>query len=513
MNEEEMNEMTAQKPEEEEIQSENPLSNLADAISHQLAEDEEDNNTNPEPEENTAANEDEAPTPTHEEDTNEQISPEEPPEEQNEEQANETVEENHVSTPEEAENNKEEEETNESKETNEEETEENNHNEEETKIDPDALTGFASALTQELIGEENSTPNEEEEDNDQNEEQIEQNGSTVMITTISNVVQPPTEPRPPRSARPNRAATPEAPTYTDEELDSALKTMLKKKKAPELMMQQPLRDYINKLELIATQNSKYEEAARLEQAMELLNELSFYDDTETILSQKRKDAEEKLQNTKERHAEAAEKWETKISTYKKEQELVLKDIEAQHEQELAEFERNWNDPSFLAAYNKPSPRLLQLRHVEQSLAIAKLFERAAQVRKQADQLQKEETAVAREKAMTAMRLTFEALDQKQQRDIECHLQHTKRNIEYMEKERDKELNPMKMIIERHAEAAQVTMPTDKSGMAPRREKRPLRCPNTYKDNNTKVSTLDLGGINTKSFIKARKLTTPRPKKT
>ncbi|KAK8882230.1 hypothetical protein M9Y10_044871 [Tritrichomonas musculus] len=146
--------------------------------------------------------------------------------------------------------------------------------------------------------------------------------------------------------------------------------------------------------------------------------------------------EEKLEEEKRTFSEFHKEWIEKV----KEEEEVLKSrmnsLEEIHVAELREFENKWNSEDFLRRFSKPSASLLQLKAIERSMVIAKMFDDAKVVKSRAEQLERIETREQQNRAESEMKVERQRLLDRQNREMaglkeKCNslLNIVKRNME------------------------------------------------------------------------------------
>ena len=323
---------------------------------------------------------------------------------------------------------------------------------------------------------------------------------------------PSQEPKQPKRPRPAlRAPPPEpAPTqnYSDEELKKMVDKMLKTQKSPDIEAIPAMKQYVEGQMRDAALGQRYEYGAKMELADEMMDKFLLFDDSEIQREKKRKEAEDKLLETKGRLIEVNKEWDEKISKWRSDQSQRVNELEAEHNAQIEEFEKRWADPNYLTQFNKPSQQLLNLRQVEQTLAMSKLFERAQQTKIRADKLQKEEVAEAQKRAVAVMRNEFDTMEAKQKREMECLLQYTKRNVEFMEQERARQVRPLEHIIERLTPLAYPKRLRDRTKQLYQEKPqqitpRPIR--NVQSARTMKhAHGLSIPGINMRQYIKTKK---------
>jgi hypothetical protein len=77
-------------------------------------------------------------------------------------------------------------------------------------------------------------------------------------------------------------------------------------------------------------------------------------------------------------------------------------LESAQEAELQAFEARWNSDDFLRRYSKPTPALLNMKAMEKSMVIAKMFDQAKEMRRVASETEKGDTVDRQEMAYYEM---------------------------------------------------------------------------------------------------------------
>jgi hypothetical protein len=89
-----------------------------------------------------------------------------------------------------------------------------------------------------------------------------------------------------------------------------------------------------------------------------------------------------------------------------------------HEAEWRDFEGKWDSENFLQRFTKASPHLLQMKAIEKSLAVAKLFEQARGVQRVATLLERSESLERRELAGSSMEMERANITERQDREYQ-----------------------------------------------------------------------------------------------
>lgn len=292
--------------------------------------------------------------------------------------------------------------------------------------------------------------------------------------------------------------------FTDEELQKSIEKMMKSKRAPRNELQHPMLNYITKRLPKAVDEQKYKEAQDLEQASKMLRQ--FMDPKSGYFRecQKRQDEKEKYANIKVRLQEAKKQWDAKMKDQEQQKEARIKELQTRHKQECIDFQEEWAQPEYIQPFHKPSAALIQLKDAQKSYAKAKLFDRAEDAKKRAEELEKQEIEAARTKAIATMKLAFENLQERHDKEMECLMIKEKKETERIQHDRELAIRPiqiqmskMKDEIDYHSKKR--LRPTD---YAREVHTKPIRTKTVFNEQEDKAM-LPLGKLNPEKFIKAR----------
>jgi hypothetical protein len=96
----------------------------------------------------------------------------------------------------------------------------------------------------------------------------------------------------------------------------------------------------------------------------------------------------------------------------------VSDLDLAHRNQLQAFERKWNSEDFLRRYTKPSPLLQQMKAMEKSMVMSRMFEQAKLLRRSAQSAEKVVTSDRQEAARQEMQLDKQRLLDRQTREME-----------------------------------------------------------------------------------------------
>ena len=123
-------------------------------------------------------------------------------------------------------------------------------------------------------------------------------------------------------------------------------------------------------------------------------------------------------NTHSEYREFKKQWNEKIKETEDSCQERIRQVIEQQETELEDFDAQWNDENYLRKFSKPSPLLLQLKAQERSMVLAKLYDRAKDIRRRSAQIEAEDTRNAQSRAMHEMTLQKKNLTNRQNSELE-----------------------------------------------------------------------------------------------
>jgi hypothetical protein len=326
----------------------------------------------------------------------------------------------------------------------------------------------------------------------------------LLVSDVVHKVTPPST-----SPHHNPRHTASSSSYTDDNLRHLYERMLETKRSPDPDAIPPLRRWVAREMRAAAFDGRYDQGAQLETAELMLEDFVTTNESGYLREQRRLHAARRLADWRARYEKTVQVYADKIAGWRQSQSERGIELAELHRRQVENFEHQWADPNFLLQFNKPSPRALSLRQIEQNLAFAKQFNQAKLIKIEADRLEKQEAIFARKRAIMVMKQEFIVLEAKQQKEVECLHEFTKRTLIVMEQARDGALASMNLVIQRLAGIANPETERAKRKSAlyqPQgspRMPRPMR--NVHSGRALKPRTLGLAGIQVKQFIKVKKV--------
>jgi hypothetical protein len=240
---------------------------------------------------------------------------------------------------------------------------------------------------------------------------------------------------------------------------------------------------------------KTEDAARFLSGEYASQKVEFLHNEETAL------LHERLSQARQNLQARLQEWSNIFRIFQNEQVHMREELMARHMIEEQQFGENWSSAAYLTSFTKQSYRLLSLRRQQKGAALVKDFEGAAQMKAEADHLQRREAATAEERAEESMRLAYETMMERHRREIECFAEHERQTEIFLRKEKERAIEPIEKMI------AQLEIARDKDkplNLNPRPVPRNARKPRV------KLVGKPVSRIDVKTFLEFRSAEAPEP---
>ena len=152
-------------------------------------------------------------------------------------------------------------------------------------------------------------------------------------------------------------------------------------------------------------------------------------ETKCAIEEEEKSVKEEIAQIKLQLDSLKSSYEHKIEREKARDSQVLQAMLDDQEKEMKEFNKYWSDPENLRTFCKGSATLISLRAKQKSLLLAKMFDEAEKIRKEADKLEEKETLDAQENIKVAVAKKREALEKKQLDELKRSRQYSVKIVE------------------------------------------------------------------------------------
>lgn len=229
-------------------------------------------------------------------------------------------------------------------------------------------------------------------------------------------------------------------THKNADLEEALKQTIKKKQAPDISLCNDLLHYARKENSKSIDAEEYDYASQIDEAIKLIIQALNNDKDQYDNQYEKQQIKNRLEQVQSRESQLTDEYNQKLTQHKQECERREKALELEHQHQIEDFQAFWSLPDTMQQFSKPSSQLLNLKRQQRQLALAHDFEQAKHLKSIAEELEKQETEAARARAVETMKIAYQNLLEKQQREKECLLKNNERKEQQIEAEYQKELS-------------------------------------------------------------------------
>lgn len=203
----------------------------------------------------------------------------------------------------------------------------------------------------------------------------------------------------------------------DEETEKILKRFKKTGRVPISVKSGQLIPYMQRNRVNALLHGDYDKAKEYD---EMSKEITIAL-TKTIGEERKQSRitqlQNKLEDEKNQHFMFRREWLQRISKEEDLNKQRLAELNEKQEKDLLEFEQKWNNEDYLRRYTKPSTQLLQMKAMERSMVIAKMYDQAKMMRKSASIIEKRESTESQQRAKQEMVVERQRLVDKQNHEF------------------------------------------------------------------------------------------------
>jgi hypothetical protein len=230
------------------------------------------------------------------------------------------------------------------------------------------------------------------------------------------------------------------PRFSEEEMRPVLEKLVKSKQLPPNEMVPSILDYARRQNVLALMAEDYDQAARIDTAIDVILQHIRRAGIESECERMAMTLQQRLEEAIVQRRQIQEDYAQRIADFKVRQEQRMESLKQQHESERQGFERQWSRPGAILTFSKPSSSLLQVRQIQKSLAISHRFDQAKELKREGDQMQRVESAVAGGRATDAMKIAYAQLLEKEEKELLCLQQNGERKLAVLEDDRDRKLS-------------------------------------------------------------------------
>ncbi|OHS96802.1 hypothetical protein TRFO_36959 [Tritrichomonas foetus] len=230
------------------------------------------------------------------------------------------------------------------------------------------------------------------------------------------------------------------------EIESALNSLLKYQTIPPEHYYDAVVQLINHRRIDHLEVSDYRTAEKLDKALDLMNKSIEELQKKQIEMDREQSLNNRFESLQNKLDEINDKYDSKIQQLQATLDEKLNDLTNQQEFQIYQFKEKWQNPDFLKQFDRPSKRLLTMRHLEKRMALSKRYEEAKKTKMQADKLQANEEAAMQKQMEEIMKTDFLKLRATQQQEVDKMARRTDALIEELELQREREIAPVKIAI-------------------------------------------------------------------
>ena len=240
--------------------------------------------------------------------------------------------------------------------------------------------------------------------------------------------------------------------FNFEELNNSLQKLIQKKILPLNEMRIELLRFAKEQSLKAISDEEYDKALQIDTAIKFLYSIIQEDVNSNESQLSFKLIQDRIESVESKTQNILLIYKDKINLNQEEFNKKRQNLLKQHEYEIQLFEEEWSKPEAVQPFSKPSTQLLQMKQVQKQYALNHDFESAKQIKLIAEELQKNETELAMQRASEAMKISYQQLLDKHQKELKCLEENNNRKINMIELEKEKEIysneNTIKQLKQR-----------------------------------------------------------------
>lgn len=213
---------------------------------------------------------------------------------------------------------------------------------------------------------------------------------------------------------------------------------------PEPSERASLMSYLRTTQINAFLNEDYQNAERLKIAESILQNpqtrsRSIEDHYASI--------DDRLSKAEENLNMLEDEYKNKLAQFEEDRAKANVELEKNQQEEIENFENQWDSEKAMLKYQKASPHLLELRFRQKRLALAKEYQYANEIKLQADELQDDETQDAASNASEGLRIAYAQMMEKHQNQKFCFDNKWERHRLELEAKRDEDIQRQQRVID------------------------------------------------------------------
>jgi hypothetical protein len=267
---------------------------------------------------------------------------------------------------------------------------------------------------------------------------------------------------------------PPAPQVPEEDLEAALSKTVKRKLLPDGPMREAVVIYARKKSAKLLVDEKYDQAHDTDEAIAFIIAAMRREEIIQDTNEQNQVLQDRLSVCRDNEVGLVDTKRDVLDRTRATAQTKMEALLQQQETERTEFEREWSSPEAQIPFRKPSVTLLQIRQQQKSLALVHDFRSAKAMRIQAAAYEKREANEATARFEQAMRIAYEQLLEKQEKERQCLTENRELIRAVRTRERDHELScnelsrkslELRIAIPKHMKRPTIHIPVSKAHRA------------------------------------------------
>lgn len=233
--------------------------------------------------------------------------------------------------------------------------------------------------------------------------------------------------------------------------------------------------YMQREQASCTLNLDYDRGDMMRQGIEILREEEHRQKAIMKREMTKSERDERLERAKSKRSYVESVWNDRMAKFRQLKEEEIGRVSSRHAEEDSQFAEQWEDDRALTKFNKPTSRLLNLRKIERTQAVLGDFAGAKRTRGMADEEENQEKDTAEGRAVGSMRLAWEAMKVRQERELECAEAFYARREAELLLERESDLKKADLVVQKCLSPPLIRSPAQ---TGPVRRRAPVTTPTT-----------------------------------
>jgi hypothetical protein len=226
------------------------------------------------------------------------------------------------------------------------------------------------------------------------------------------------------------------------EIDAAFAALIRQGSSPPPHLTEQVIGHVNRKKLEFLMAGDFRKAEKCESALALLQHTRDEDAFGFLQEVHQRRIESRQSFLDVQRAKIEAEYSAKIEQAREANDERYEELYVRHKNELADFQKKWQDPAFLKQFNRPSVRLVSFRQIERKMAVAGRFDEAKKTKVLADKMQEAEEQALEMRMLVLVKKDFAKLRERQKKEAARMVRHDERAFVEMEAQKHKDLQPL-----------------------------------------------------------------------